>query len=181
MVSSQVFGTRAGIHAAARAKEIGTPKIRSEIIKNQLTHIKVLVKCHGDRKPYEFTRMLKTAAWNNLMLVRSNKSLTQFLKEIDRLRDDMTEHLLLSSTGDLIAAQELKNMLQVGEIIARAALMRTESRGSHYREDFPDRDDSNWLQSIIVKKKRDKATLETINLDNEWQDNPTGFDGLWWA
>lgn len=181
MACSQVYGTRAGRHAAARAKEIDSPKVRNEIIDNQLARIKLLSKCHGDRKPYEFIKVLKDSAWSNLMVVRSDKSLSQFLAEINSLRDDMNQHLLVSGTDDLIAALELHNMLQVSEIIARAALMRTESRGSHYREDYPERDDSNWLQSIIVRKKHNQTSLEKISLDHEWQNNPTGFDGLWWA
>jgi len=53
---------------------------------------------------------------------------------------------------DLVAALETYNMLQDAVIVAAAALNRTESRGAHYRTDYPKRDDVNWLKHTIVVK-----------------------------
>jgi succinate dehydrogenase/fumarate reductase flavoprotein subunit len=52
-----------------------------------------------------------------------------------------------------MGALEVENLLTVGEIMARCALLRTESRGSHYREDYPSRDDTRWETSIITRRR----------------------------
>jgi succinate dehydrogenase/fumarate reductase flavoprotein subunit len=48
--------------------------------------------------------------------------------------------------NELVEAVEISNMIESAEIIARAALLREESRGGHYREDYPERDDKNWVK-----------------------------------
>ena len=50
-------------------------------------------------------------------------------------------------------------MLLVAEMTARSALWRTESRGSHFRADFPEQDDERWLQSIVVRQGGDGAAV----------------------
>ena len=74
---------------------------------------------------------------------------------------------------ELVEALELKNLLTVGEIIASAALMRRESRGNHFRADYPERDDANWLGVITIKKgDGEKPGLERFVIDPEWTDRP---------
>jgi succinate dehydrogenase/fumarate reductase flavoprotein subunit len=88
----------------------------------------------------------------------------------DRLNEaiSMIEERLQSETGmhakdthDLGKCHEAKNMLVCAEMGFRAALMRTESRGSHFREDYPERDDENWLKWIIIKQVAGKMVLST--------------------
>ena len=62
--------------------------------------------------------------------------------------DDQTRHF----NTDLLEALELGYLLDVGECIVAGALARTESRGAHYREDYPERDDANWLKHTMVYK-----------------------------
>ena len=54
---------------------------------------------------------------------------------------------------------EAQGIVLNAEMMHRAALMRTESRGSFYREDYPERDDKNWLKWIIVKQEAGKMTV----------------------
>ena len=154
--------------------------VESELVSHQLDRIDSLKMSPGKRKPHELMRILKKSAWDNLLVVRSRESLTQFLEELQSIGDERY-HLAIESTADLVNALELNSLLQMGEIIARTSLMRTESRGSHYRDDFPERDDANWLRSIVVKNVAGEMKLDTVVLDEEWQDKPDGFEGLWWG
>ncbi len=182
MTSSQVFGMRAGRHAAMKSKTIKDAIVLNDgVLNGQIDRVDSLKKCTGSQKPFQFMKELKKTAWENLLVVRTEDSLLQLLGEIQNIRNTMDREVLIEDTSDLVAAIELRNMLQMGEIIAKVSRMRTESRGGHYRDDYPDRDDSNWLKSIRVMSDDGEMKLDTIRLDKEWQDKPDGFDGLWWG
>ena len=182
MTSSQVFGARAGRHAAARAKATKeSPEVNNDLVNSQLDRINNLMKCKGSQKPQQWIAILKKIAWENLLVVRTNDGLLQLLEEIERIRKTMAHQLSVDTPGDLIKAMELHDLLQAGEIMGRVALMRTESRGSHYRDDFPHRDDGHWLHSIAVKKVQGEMKLNTIRLDERWENAPDDLKGLWWG
>ena len=66
------------------------------------------------------------------------------------------------SAGDahyLMKLIEVQAMMFTAELFLRASLMRTESRAGHYREDYPDHDDKNWLKWIIISQKNGKLSL----------------------
>jgi succinate dehydrogenase/fumarate reductase flavoprotein subunit len=61
----------------------------------------------------------------------------------------------------LSKCHEVKSMTICAELTFKAALTRTESRGFHYREDYPEPDDKNWLKWIILKKEGDDIQIST--------------------
>jgi succinate dehydrogenase/fumarate reductase flavoprotein subunit len=69
---------------------------------------------------------------------------------------------------DLRLAHELRNMALDAEIVLRASLYRTESRGTHYREDYPRRDDENWLAWTILQKVDGEMKLSKQPMPEEW-------------
>jgi L-aspartate oxidase len=74
---------------------------------------------------------------------------------------------------------ELNNLLALAKLEAHACLARTESRGPHYRADFPVQDDANWRKNVIVKKEEDVLLTDTIALDPDWQDIGDESIGYW--
>jgi len=58
----------------------------------------------------------------------------------------------IKKTSDLIRCLELENMLRIAKVVCQAALLREESRGSHYRMDYPTEDNERWLRNIEVRK-----------------------------
>lgn len=88
-------------------------------------------------------RRLREVMWENVGIVRDAKGLRQALETLDEL-----EAPIPSPSQDPHTA-EFCNMLLVSRLIARAALLREESRGGHFRTDFPERDDLRWRRHII--------------------------------
>jgi succinate dehydrogenase/fumarate reductase flavoprotein subunit len=56
----------------------------------------------------------------------------------------------------------VENMLLTAEMMARAALMRTETRGAHYRKDFPKADNKNWFVNIVIKQENGKLVFKKV-------------------
>ena len=92
-------------------------------------------------------------------ILRSRDSLGKALAQLQELAFAVTR-IRIENIRDLRRAEELKHMLLVSEIVCRAALMRTESRGAHYREDYPEEDNGSWLKNIIVRRQGEGIALE---------------------
>jgi succinate dehydrogenase/fumarate reductase flavoprotein subunit len=101
--------------------------------------------------------------WRHLLVVRSDASLCACLTEVERLRVRMTE-IDVDGPAQLMGLLEVNSLLTVAEIMARAALMRAESRGSHYREDYPQRDDARWEKSIVTRRVDGRMEQYTVRL-----------------
>lgn len=83
--------------------------------------------------------VIKTAMWNGAGIIRSKESLTGVLNRLEMIENEVKDDL------------ELRNMVTVARLIARAALDRQESRGAHFRTDFPNSDDKNWKRHQIYQ------------------------------
>jgi succinate dehydrogenase/fumarate reductase flavoprotein subunit len=172
MGACQVFGMLAGRHAAMRAGETLEGEADESLAEKGLNRIASLKAGKGELSPAGVKRRLQEVTYENMLVIRSKESLTTVLKEIQIMRDDFYPRLRIEKPADLIEALELENLLTVGELVASCALMREETRGSHFRADYPERDDSNWLGVITVRKGDKGPMLERLIVDPEWTDRP---------
>jgi fumarate reductase flavoprotein subunit len=81
---------------------------------------------------------------------------------------------------ELVTAYRVKKMLKLALCIAHGALLRTESRGAHFREDFPRRDDAQWLKRTLATWKSDADSLPTLAyeaIDVKAMELPPGWRG----
>ena len=93
-------------------------------------------------------------------LRRSKERLEEALARLDELKEKLPT-LRAKDLHYLSKCHEVKSMALCAELTFRAALMRTESRGFHFREDFPERDDENWLRWIILQQDNGEMKLST--------------------
>ncbi len=87
----------------------------------------------------------------HVLVIRTGPGLEACLTRMQAIREELLPTIAVGTPKDLVGLHETINLLEVGELMARAALMRTESRGSHFREDFPETDNQSWLKESVVK------------------------------
>lgn len=90
----------------------------------------------------------------NVTVKRNNKDLQATLDKLKEIRERY-KNITLSDSGDLlnqtyVIANQFKSMLELSLVITKGALLRDEFRGSHYKPEFPERDDQNWLKSTLA-------------------------------
>jgi len=112
----------------------------------------------------ELRNSLKEIMWYKAGIIRSGDSIQEALKRIKELQS-LSANVSAQNPGQIMKVLELNNMLQLSEIVCRSALLRTESRGSHFRLDHPEEDNKGWLKNILVRKEGEKLLLETVDVD----------------
>jgi len=99
--------------------------------------------------------------WYKAGIIRKGRDLEEALGRIQELKS-LVPRLQVEDFRGLMNSLELQNMLIVAEIACRAALLRTESRGAHYRSDYPEEDSANWLKNIVIRKQDSGMRLEAV-------------------
>lgn len=151
-----VFGKRAGQYAAAYAKDCSSlAGINNDEIQHVAkTSLAPFERSEGEN-PYALHEELRTVMQTLVGIVRSEEDLNKALVDLDQLRERAAN---VKVSGNIQfnpgwhLALDLANMLDVSESVARAALMRTESRGAHTRDDFVDSDPEWGKVNLIVSK-----------------------------
>lgn len=155
LADTQVFGKRAGESAAKNAlqSEINS---NDEFVESEKERISNLIK-NGDVYPIEIKKELEEIMWKNVAIIRNENSLKSALERISELKEmskNMKVSGLMSYDNDLLDALEVTKMLEVAELVTKSALLREESRGAHYREDFPETEEK-WKKSIVFNKSKE--------------------------
>jgi len=101
---------------------------------------------------------------DHVSVFRTAEGISQALETVrelqERFRDAQIEDKGKRFNTDLLEAWELGNLLDLAEVVATCALNRTESRGAHAREDYPKRDDENWLKHTLAYKTEDGIEIK---------------------
>jgi succinate dehydrogenase/fumarate reductase flavoprotein subunit len=103
-------------------------------------------------------RHLRRCLWDQVGVIRTGDVLSRGLETIRSLAETAGA-CLGDRPATMVKCLELDNLLLTSEAIALSALYREESRGTHYREDFPERNDAQWLCNVLVRQRPD-GTLE---------------------
>jgi succinate dehydrogenase / fumarate reductase flavoprotein subunit len=154
-----VFGRRAGDHAAQHAREADLPPLPDAPERSTLEELNgILGRTSGDNAA-DIRKELQDGMFDLAFVVRSEESLSKMRSIIDGLRERygrvaITDKGAIYNT-DLMETVELGYLLDCAEALVGSALARTESRGGHYREDHPLRDDANWLQHSLAYRNDD--------------------------
>lgn len=160
LAETQVFGRRAGEFAAKNVKKSNFEQDPA-ILEMEQERIKKLFK-DGDYYPFQLKEELQDIMWKKVAIIRREEGIKSALKSINLIKDKM-KRMMVPDTGSynqhLQDALELENMILIAELVTKSALIREESRGAHYRADYPDRMDE-WKKSIVLNRNRDVRFLK---------------------
>ena len=152
------MGGIAGRNGAIYAKESGAGSVPESQIAKERERLEGLFSQDGEN-PTPLIRSLKKMMWLRAGVVRSSEDLKKALARIEEIRSGSRE-CKIETPKDLMLSIGLQNMLILSEGVCRSALLRTESRGSHFRSDFPQEDNANWLQNIVIRKGNDEMMVD---------------------
>jgi succinate dehydrogenase/fumarate reductase flavoprotein subunit len=154
------MGCVAGRSAASTARETGPPTAPEDGIARERARLNAFFGQKGE-DPAAACRSLKQLMWIKAGIVREKSGLEDALAKIEQIRSAGFK-ISMNRPGSLIRYLEFENMLLLSEMICRAALLRAESRGSHYRSDFPGEDDAEWRRNILIRKADGKMYIEPV-------------------
>ena len=163
LLETIVFGRRAGQRAGDYVSRIAPRGLTDVALRAEEARIRRLMASTGRERAWEIRDELGKVMSQNLGIFRTEKSTRQALQIIQDLkvrasRVWLQDHGKIFNT-DLIQALELRSLVEIAETIVAGALAREESRGAHYRSDFPRRDDENWLKHTLAYWTPDGPSL----------------------
>ena len=146
--SCLITGAFAGRSAAADLERARPLKERKSL-KDGLEQIQALARREGSQRAGEIQEQIRQICYRSAGPVKSGPLLEEGLKKLKPL-EEAADHLRCKNIADLKGVIETKAILSVGRAVMEVTLFRKESRGAHYRKDFPKRDDRNWLRPVLV-------------------------------
>ena len=174
-----VFGRAAAKRAIEWCKDIDQPSSSKEIGDGTVEHFHEIRHANGTISTASLRLQMQEIMQSDCAVFRTGETLVNGIEKLKELQKrfidiKISDRSLIWNT-DLVEALELENMLQQAMVTMNSALFRTESRGAHVREDFPQRDDKNWLRHTLAWLKTDGSVrfdsrevhLETLTGDVE--------------
>jgi succinate dehydrogenase flavoprotein subunit len=157
LLDINVFGRRAGIAAAEYAlahEHVELPENPTALVEEQLSG---LLSEHGDERVADIRKEMQQTMDSHASVYRTEDTLKQALTDIQALKARYLR-ITVADKGkryntDLLEAVELGFLLELAEVLIVGALARKESRGGHAREDYPNRDDTNFMRHTMAYKQ----------------------------
>ena len=160
-----VFGRRGGAHMAAFAKDTDLAPLPDEPVRQTLDMLNGLLSRDRSVNPADIRAELQDAMFDKAFVVRNQEGLGEMEDVLADLHDRYSQVGVQDKGSvfntDLMEAVELGFLLDCAETLVASAAARTESRGAHFREDHPLRDDANWLKHSLAYRRDDR----TIDLE----------------
>jgi fumarate reductase (CoM/CoB) subunit A len=147
-----------------KAKDTEWLPIEPTKVKGEIDKLEAMWSRKEGVKGFEIKNRIKKVMWENVALVRNQKGLEEALKTIEQIRNEEIPKLCVPGSSRAFSvpwkeALEAVNLTEVSYLVTKAALERKESRKSHFREDYPTKDEQNWTKNQVILKKNGQPLL----------------------
>jgi fumarate reductase flavoprotein subunit len=168
--------------------EAGEVSVRSDLVRGFLAREQqrldqLLGRSEGESAS-ELREQMETVMMEKVGIFRTGQELEAAVSELRELlvrsRNIAVRTRARGANPELVAAYRVQKMLKIALCVAQGALLRTESRGAHFREDFPQRNDRDWLKRTLATWPEETDELPTIgyeDIDVNVMELPPGFRG----
>jgi succinate dehydrogenase / fumarate reductase flavoprotein subunit len=169
LLDINVFGRRAGIAAAEYANAAEFVELPEDAQGGTITLVEQLRSSTGGERVAVLRREMQETMDMNAQVYRNEATLKQALNDVQELKRRY-KNVSIQDKGvryntDLLEAIELGFLLDLAELVVVGALERKESRGGHAREDYPNRDDVNYMRHTMAYRRTDESGGEYVQLD----------------
>jgi succinate dehydrogenase / fumarate reductase flavoprotein subunit len=160
---AEVSGMIAAKSIARMVPEMPQAKIDKE--QQESLKERVFAPMKGKKKEFghfdAFHRIQQAFIPYKYCFIRTEKRLKESLAMLEEIQREVLPKVKVQNPHELLKYHEAAGMASSAEITQRAALYRTETRGGHIREDYPEKDDKNWLKWTAVREEDGKMALST--------------------
>ncbi|MEW5872014.1 MAG: FAD-dependent oxidoreductase [Chloroflexota bacterium] len=158
-----VFGKHAGLRAAEYANGAAFQNLPEDATDFTRQQLQAILDGQGNENAFEIANEMKSVMFDHVGVFRTEAGMQQALDKVRELRGRL-RHVRKPDMGkvfntELLNIWELGNLLELADVTTASALARTESRGAHAREDYPKRDDANWLKHTLAWMEDGKIRL----------------------
>ena len=163
LLETIVFGRRSGTRVAETVSGQALRVPSDQLLREEQERIRLLMSNSPGVRTWQVREELGRLLSQNFGIFRTTESMLQAQEGVRTLRQ-RARHVFIEDRGkvfntDLIQALELSALIDVAETIVAGAIAREESRGAHYRSDFPDRDDARWLKHTLAHRTPEGPSL----------------------
>ncbi len=164
-----VSGSRAGKVAAKFALENSQSPFDGREAEEAAAPAERMLRREKGLRPVHLRNQLRRIMWEKVSVVRTEESLKSALGELEKLGEELDHQApaLRTKVWNQEIAEGLENysLVKTARLVIQAALMRTESRGAHFRSDYPNADNQGWLQHIVLSQVNGQVETKRVPVD----------------